>query len=45
MIPDVLLHYGRPPAPWPAVIVLMVMHVAAWLVTVEVLTRLGLSKS
>lgn len=46
LIPDVMLvTNGQPPAPWPAAIVLMVMHVAAWLVTVEVLTRLGLSKS
>lgn len=46
MIPDVMLvTNGQPPAPWPAAIVLMMMHVAAWLVTVEVLTRLGFSKS
>ena len=45
VIPDLALTLGHPPAPWPAAIVLMVMHVAAWLVSVEVLTRLGLPKS
>jgi hypothetical protein len=41
MIPDLLLPGSGPGATWPAVIILMVMHVVAWFVTVEVLTRWG----
>jgi hypothetical protein len=39
MIPDLLLPGSGPGATWPAAIVLMVMHVAAWGVTVAILTR------
>jgi hypothetical protein len=37
-LPDVLLLRG---APWPPVAILMAEHVAAWLVTVELLTRIA----
>jgi len=39
MIPDLLLPGSGPGATWPAAIVLMVMHVAAWWPTVAILTR------
>ena len=39
MIPDLLLPGSEPGATWPAVFVLMVMHVAAWWTTVTLLTR------
>jgi hypothetical protein len=39
MIPDLLLPGAGPGATWPAVCVLMVMHVAAWWPTVTILTR------
>lgn len=39
MIPDLLLPGGSPGATWPAVLVLMVMHIAAWWPTVMILTR------
>lgn len=39
MIPDLLLPGSGPGATWPAVLVLMVMHVAAWWSTVTILTR------
>ncbi len=42
MIPDLLLPGSGPGATWPAVLVLMVMHVAAWWPTVTMLTRLTL---
>ncbi len=41
LVPDFLLPgSGTPGATWPAVSALMVMHVAAWWVTVQMLTRL-----
>ena len=39
MIPDALLPGNVPGATWPAAIVLMVAHVAAWLPTVFILTN------
>jgi hypothetical protein len=39
LIPDLLLPGSGPGATWPAALVLMVMHVAAWLTTVTILTR------
>ncbi|MEQ1573474.1 MAG: DUF6069 family protein [Vicinamibacterales bacterium] len=46
LVPDLLLPLdGTSGATWPAVIVLMVMHVAAWWPTVRILTTLGLSPS
>ena len=38
-IPDLLLPRSQPDATWPAVFVLMVMHVGAWWSTVTILTR------
>jgi hypothetical protein len=38
-VPDLFLPGTDPGATWPAAIVLMVMHVAAWLPTVFVLTN------
>ena len=40
LVPDFLLPGSEPGATWPAVSALMVMHVAAWWVTVQMLTRL-----
>jgi hypothetical protein len=40
MLPDVALTFGPMPVPWLYAIVLMVMHVAAWWPTVQVLTTL-----
>ena len=40
LVPDFLLPGSDPDATWPAVSALMVMHVAAWWVTVQMLTRL-----
>ena len=40
MIPDLLLPGSGPGATWPAAMVLMVTHVAAWWPTVSILTRL-----
>ena len=41
MIPDVLMHSRRPHLfTWPRTSALMIMHVAAWWVTVTLLTRL-----
>ena len=39
VIPDLLLPGSGPGATWPATLVLMVMHVAAWWPTVAILTR------
>ena len=39
LIPDLFLPGAGPGATWTAAIVLMVMHVAAWLPTVLILTR------
>ena len=39
MIPDLWLPGGSPGATWLGVLVLMVMHVAAWWPTVAILTR------
>src|SRR5258708_7402823 len=39
MIPDLWLPGGSPGATWTAVLVLMVMHIAAWWPTVTILTR------
>lgn len=38
MIPDLFLPGAGPGATWPAALVLMVMHVAAWWPTVAILT-------
>ncbi len=44
LVPDLLLPLdGTSGATWPAVFVLMLMHVAAWWPTVRILTTLGLS--
>jgi hypothetical protein len=40
LVPDLALPLGPMKAPWLAAIVLMVMHVAAWWPTVQILTRL-----
>ena len=41
LIPDLLLPgSGAPGATWPAISALMVMHVVAWWITVQMLTRL-----
>ncbi len=40
LVPDFLLPGSEPGATWPAVSALMVMHVVAWWVTVQMLTRL-----
>jgi hypothetical protein len=42
LIPDLLLPPLDPVATWPAVVVLMITHVAAWWPTVRILTTLGL---
>jgi len=42
MIPDLFLPGADPGGTWPAAIVLMVMHVAAWLPTVLILTNSAL---
>jgi hypothetical protein len=43
LVPDLLLPLdGTSGSTWPAVVVLMVMHVAAWWPTVRILTTLGL---
>jgi hypothetical protein len=42
MIPDLWLPGGSPGATWPAVLILMAMHIAAWWPTVTILTRLTL---
>jgi hypothetical protein len=39
MIPDLLLPGRGPGATWPAALVLMVLHIAAWWATVAILTR------
>jgi len=39
LVPDLFLPGSGPGATWPAAIVLMVMHVAAWLPTVLILTN------
>ena len=39
LVPDLFLPGTGPGATWPAAIVLMVMHVAAWLPTVLILTN------
>ena len=45
-IPDLLLPgSGAPGATWPAVSALMVMHMAAWWITVQMLTRLTVRPS
>jgi len=45
-IPDLLLPgSGDPGATWPAVSALMVMHMAAWWITVQMLTRLTVRPS
>ncbi len=45
MIPDLLLPAYRPNATWPAVLVLLVMHVAAWWTTVTTLTGRATERS
>ena len=41
MVPDLLMHTKRPNLfTWPRTVTLMIMHVAAWWVTVTLLTRL-----
>ena len=39
MVPDLLLPGSGPGATWPAVLVLMAMHIVAWWTTVAILTR------
>ena len=41
LVPDLLLTVGPPGWTWPAIAVLMIMHVAAWWPTVRILTTLG----
>lgn len=43
-IPDLLLHFARPPLAWPGVVVLMITHVAAWWPTVQILTNMGVQR-
>jgi hypothetical protein len=45
LVPDMFLVGSGPGATWPAAIVLMVMHVAAWLPTVLILTNRALVDS
>jgi hypothetical protein len=43
-VPDLLLPYDGQGGTWPAAIVLMIMHAAAWWPTVRILTALGLKR-